>query len=102
MTPMAMPLNGIQNFPSGLFAILQKNPRNYCLTSKDVTDIRIIFKSFHESGNTEFFFHHVKHFGNDRAKELIVDTVFDWEQYRKFWNNPCAPVESINHQINNP
>ena len=98
---MEIPQNCTQNFPSELFAILQKNPRRYCLTSKDVTDIRIIFKRFHEGGNSEIFFQHVKYFGNDRAKELIVDTVFDWEQYRKFWNNPCAPVKYINNHNNN-
>ena len=84
MTEIEVPQNGIQNFPPELFAILRKNPKKYCLTSEEVTDIRLIFKRFHESGNTEVFFHHVKYFGNVRAKELIVDSVADWEQYRKF------------------
>ena len=84
MTGTETPLNEIQNFPPELFEILRKHPKNYCLSSKEVTDIRIIFKRFHESENTEMFFHHVKFFGNVRAKELIVDTVFDWEEYCKF------------------
>ena len=93
VTELQIPQNPI--FLPELFAILGKKHKNYSLTSEEVADIKKIYQTFHEEGITEIFYFHVRNFGNIRAKELIIDTVFDWELQNGHGSNNAKAMKCI-------